>query len=1207
MFAAALAIRLALAPAAGFHLDLGYFGQWADRLHDVGYRHFYTGDTTFDYPPGYLYVLALLGSLSRSPNYLLLKLPAILGDLALAWMCATFAVRLAPDELRQRIPVRAAVAAAVLFNPALIALSAVWGQVDVVPATFVVGSLLLLLTGRTTARRDIAAVTLFAVAFSMKPQSSFLFPALGYALYRHHIHRRPSLELRRGIATIVAAGVSGLALWLVTALPFGLGPSGLLAFYSKASNGYKITSVWAFNLWGAVGFWRGDVRHAAYPVELVAGIPAFYMGFLAYAAGTGYVLWRAHRAINRGHNEARVLLAAATMTSLLAFTVLTRMHERYMFPVLACVAPLVIWREFRRIYAALSVLFLLNLWFPFAVYNRQFHVATFQFEPVFSWVFGNIDTFDHWQQKMWSGLMVVACVALVTRGFGWIEKLDDRNDLFAEVSAGDPGAARVKQGRPPPASAPPKSNPPVVRRRKPGRLLPVTERATTVVEPDESRSWLRLLPLGLVLVACVFNLVTLRGETTPASNLNDSAFHMEMVRWADHQIGEGKIPLDGWFPNLSLGSSFFHHYQSLPYTITAYAARITGLGDQTTYLWFLYLLLALWPISVYLGARLLSLERWPAAAAALLAPLIVSVTGYGYEHASYTWQGLGVYTQLFGMWLLPLAWGLTWRAVSKGERYALTALVLALTIATHLMTGYLALLTIVVWVLLRWRGIVLSVSRAAVVAVGAIATAAWVLVPLFADRNYSAQSAFYKGSIFNDSYGARKILGWLFSGQLFDHKRLPVFTLLVAVGFVMCAIRAARSEAARAVLGAWTLSLLLFFGRATFGSLVKVLPGSGDLQMHRFMVGVDLAGILLAGVGLVAIADWIRIGLACALDAMQRAQLKPVALSAATALVIVVVLAPAWTQIADYDAFGASLIRSQRTYDAQDGADFSLLVKEAEIRGGGRIYAGTRANWGTRYKIGSVQAFAHLENDDADAIGYPFRTVQSLSTDVDASFDETIPAQYQIMNMKYVILPSNRKPAVPAKLLDEAGRHRLYEVGTTGYFQVIDIIDQISANRTNLRETTREFRYSDRATHDEYPAVAFNGTPAAEPTYTSPAPPPGPAGIVVEQHDTDATDGSFRATVRAFRPAAVLLKESFDPRWSVTIDGSAAKPVMLAPSLVGVEVPAGTHEIAFQYKKYPHYPLLVAIGVGTLLGLAIWPRRDALAARVRGPRAAASS
>src|SRR5262249_45984552 len=161
-------------------------------------------------------------------------------------------------------------------------------------------------------------------------------------------------------------------------------------------------------------------------------------------------------------------------------------------------------------------------------------------------------------------------------------------------------------------------------------------------------------------VACVFNLVILRSETTPAHNLNDSAFHMQMVQWADGQIGNGRIPLDGWFPNLTLGSSFFHHYQSLPYTATAYAARLTGLSDVTTYLWIQYLLLALWPISVYAGARLLGMETWAAGAAALVSPLLVSASGYGYEHGSYTWRGYGLYTQLFGMILLPITWGLTW-------------------------------------------------------------------------------------------------------------------------------------------------------------------------------------------------------------------------------------------------------------------------------------------------------------------------------------------------------------------------------------------------------------------------------------------------------------------------------------------------------------------------------------------------------------------
>src|SRR5262249_13995545 len=151
--------------------------------------------------------------------------------------------------------------------------------------------------------------------------------------------------------------------------------------------------------------------------------------------------------------------------------------------------------------------------------------------------------------------------------------------------------------------------------------------------------------------------------------------------------------------------SQFHHYQSLPHTLTAYAALLTGAGDQTTYLWTLYLLLALWPIAVYLGARLLEWGPWTAAAAAAVSPLVVSASGYGYEHGSYTFQGYGVYTQLWGMWLAPIAWGLTWRSVNRGRYYAAAALSLALTMAVHFITGYLAVLIVAVWVLVGGRGL----------------------------------------------------------------------------------------------------------------------------------------------------------------------------------------------------------------------------------------------------------------------------------------------------------------------------------------------------------------------------------------------------------------------------------------------------------------------------------------------------------------------
>src|SRR5256885_2077046 len=246
MYTVAFFIRVLIAPYVGFYGDLRLFTMWATRLDEVGPHRFYVQGQFADYPPGYLYVLWLLGKLSATPGYLLLKLPAILADLGLAWIAGIFAVRLAPTSLKERLPVRALVAAAVLFNPALIALSAVWGQVDAVPALFVLSSLLLLFTGPPSMRRELGAFLLFAVAIAMKPQSGFVFPIMLYALYRRHLHRRQRSELLEGALRVAAPAVLALDLWSISGIPFGLGPVELYRFYSHSASVYPVTSANAF-------------------------------------------------------------------------------------------------------------------------------------------------------------------------------------------------------------------------------------------------------------------------------------------------------------------------------------------------------------------------------------------------------------------------------------------------------------------------------------------------------------------------------------------------------------------------------------------------------------------------------------------------------------------------------------------------------------------------------------------------------------------------------------------------------------------------------------------------------------------------------------------------------------------------------------------------------------------------------------------------
>jgi hypothetical protein len=122
-------------------------------------------------------------------------------------------------------------------------------------------------------------------------------------------------------------------------------------------------------------------------------------------------------------HEARALLVAAACSSLLAYTLLTRMHERYMFLSLAVLAPLVFERRLRLALAALSALFVLNLWWPYAYFNAQWQVEDLRVQPLFDWIYGADFATDTWQKKLWSLAVVAITLVLVWRGLHWVAGL----------------------------------------------------------------------------------------------------------------------------------------------------------------------------------------------------------------------------------------------------------------------------------------------------------------------------------------------------------------------------------------------------------------------------------------------------------------------------------------------------------------------------------------------------------------------------------------------------------------------------------------------------------------------------------------------------------------------------------------------------------------------------------------------------------------
>ena len=364
-------------------------------------------------------------------------------------------------------------------------------------------------------------------------------------------------------------------------------------------------------------------------------------------------------------------------------------------------------------------------------------------------------------------------------------------------------------------------------------------------------------------------------------------------------------------------------------------------------------------------------------------------------------------------------------------------------------------------------------------------------------------------------------------------------------------------------------------------------------------MGVHLAGILLAGVGLgLAPPDGVTRSrrVAAAPRTTPWRSRRPLALAASSCS------RPPWTERGHYDAHGGGAhpraAGGRRDATAATSTGWSRSSRHAATDASTPACA---RNWGKRLQASApCPCYAWLADRDVDAIGFTFRTIASLSNDIEAVFDETNPAHYEMFNVRYLILPPDRKP----ERAGEADREQrpataLYEVSTTGYFQVVDRAARgrrRTARTSTTRRATSWHRTSPRAAI--YPGVAFAGGAAPRADLLGRDAAAGPAGPGARAGRDGSQDGVFTATVEANRRAVVLLKATYDPRWTATVDGAPAKPVMMAPSLVGVDVPPGRHEVRFRYEPYAHYPLLLAIGLLTLLGLALFERRELWPARV---------
>lgn len=311
-------IRIVLAVwFKGHSIDIGTFSAWAGHAAE-GLLGFYSPGYFADYPPGYIYVLWGIGKLRawlelgwESKAFLtLLKLPAILADLATAWVF----YRAAIGRLGGWWPL--AIAAAYALNPAVIADSAVWGQVDGVFTLFVLLGVLWL------ERRPGASGAAFAVALLVKPQA-LIFGPVPLLWFADRLFRQRQGGALRELMAFAGAGTAAFTLGV---LPFAAqdGPAWVIGKYASTLASYPYASLNACNFFALVGGNAVELSQNLLFLSFKTWGIVFLAAIVAFSA---WIAWR------RGAPSRFVYLAAFLPASVFVWS--TKMHERYLFPALA--------------------------------------------------------------------------------------------------------------------------------------------------------------------------------------------------------------------------------------------------------------------------------------------------------------------------------------------------------------------------------------------------------------------------------------------------------------------------------------------------------------------------------------------------------------------------------------------------------------------------------------------------------------------------------------------------------------------------------------------------------------------------------------------------------------------------------------------------------------------------------------------------------
>jgi len=275
------------------------------------------------------------------------KIPAIIFDLILAYLCYLFAKKLFPKDKQKHI----LIVSLILFNPIFIYVSSLWGQIETIVLSFLLISIYLLIYSK----KPIISFVFFVLSFLVKPVVIIFSPIYLIYFWKNY-----------GIKKLILSGLIGNIIFWISFFPFY--KTGNIFLYPYITYINKIflsqslmnVSNSAFNFWTIFP----GLMNVKDTVKIIGPFSYKAIGFILvcifYIIITSSYLKKA--------KNITVFFYSLFLTGFSYIMFSTRMHERYLVYLLPFLFLIGLKeRKYLKWTIFLSILFFLNIFYAWSV------------------------------------------------------------------------------------------------------------------------------------------------------------------------------------------------------------------------------------------------------------------------------------------------------------------------------------------------------------------------------------------------------------------------------------------------------------------------------------------------------------------------------------------------------------------------------------------------------------------------------------------------------------------------------------------------------------------------------------------------------------------------------------------------------------------------------------------------------------------------